>query len=32
MALSKVNMNIAPIKNPIAGGKNEGMEDCPNSF
>ena len=32
MDLSKININAAPKKNPMAGGKNEGREDCPNSF
>ena len=30
--MSIININSAPTKNPIAGGKNEGKLDCPNSF
>ena len=27
-----MNMKSAPMKKPIAGGKNDGKVDCPNSF
>ena len=30
--LSKINMKRAPKKNPMAGGKNDGKLDWPNSF